>query len=170
VIRGRLSDGQAQKAINILTWTLPVTVPFIRLTQDPPEIRQQLFIRDATTLAVGGVGFLGTQAGFQQLSKRMHWFKGASGQRQLVSFLLAMAGNVLYGSLGAPRLSVWLDNKLKAQSAEPQMDTKSQASLEPNFGDTKPTLSPVIQDYSSMTLQPRLNLRQAHGIFRPIFG
>ena len=155
---GRLSEAQAHKAIKSLTWTLPTLVPFIRLTQDSPDIRQQMFIRDATTIAVGGVGFLATEAGFNRLANHLGWFKNAQGNRKLASFLLAMAGNLVYGSLGAPRLSVWLANRVNHANKPktPPADTYV------SFGETS--------SQSAVNPNLQLALRQPNDVFSHTFG
>jgi hypothetical protein len=113
----RLTEQQANRLETILTWTAPsAAIPALRATQDPPELKLRLFVRDFSTAVLGGLVFLGASSGIEGWMASNAWMPHTP-TRRLLAFGLGLTGNILYAGLGAPRLSAWIADKYHAGRA-----------------------------------------------------
>lgn len=102
---GILTSQKLQKAQEILTWTTPsLVIPALRLTQDNPEDRKELFIRDFTSYAIGGCSYFAGTALGQLFFKTTKLIKNKPVVNFL-SFLTGLTGYLIYSGIGAVQLS-----------------------------------------------------------------
>lgn len=91
----------------VLTWVVPaVGIPALRYFQDNHTQRNELFIRDASTYAMGALLFLSLYNGGKSVLKRLPRAKSMSeSARDLTAFLTALSANILYAGVGAVKFS-----------------------------------------------------------------
>lgn len=106
LLNGPLNEGRRQFLEMIIWWGIPpLVVPALRWTQDPPEQRWNLFIRDFTTYSLGtGIFFLGKYLMEKATKSRFTNPQAAI----LLGSAFGLAINQLYVGIGAVKLSRWL--------------------------------------------------------------
>ncbi len=124
LLNGPLNEGRRQFLEMIIWWGIPpLVVPALRWTQDPPEHRWNLFIRDFTTYSLGtGIFFLG-----KYLMEKATRSRFTNPQAAILfGSAFGLLVNQLYVGIGAVKLSRWLaptessasNSKLPHSSAE----------------------------------------------------
>jgi hypothetical protein len=104
----------------LATWVgAPFLVPVIRYTQDKPEERRRLFIRDFSSLSLGACLYFAASLFTKKLLNKSKAFENHPAEKRLLSLGAGLAANVMFTSFFAVKLSQWLDNKLKKHVPQP---------------------------------------------------
>jgi hypothetical protein len=119
-------------------WTLaPLLVPALRYLQDPPDKRNEYYVRDFTTLGFGSVVFFGVEALASVLLKQSGRLKPHAECRQFLSYVVGHSAQLFNACVIAIYLSRFQqDAKARAaakengaQSPQPSTPTPAKVSL-----------------------------------------
>ena len=100
-----LNSALMPRSVHLVTWIAPsVAIPALRYLSDPRERRNELFLRDASTYAMGTVIYFTVGPLAKKFFQAVNLFK-TDMQRNYIAFLLAITANILYAGIGAVKLS-----------------------------------------------------------------
>ncbi|MFM7469811.1 MAG: hypothetical protein ACKO37_09955 [Vampirovibrionales bacterium] len=108
-----------ERSISTLaTWVVaPLLVPLIHYTQDRPEERRRLFIRDFSSLSIGATLFFTASTLTSNLLKHTKAFAQKASHARLLSLGAGLVANVLFTGFIAVPLSRWLDARLSQRKS-----------------------------------------------------
>lgn len=125
---GGFTPARAKQLERIMTWGTPaLVIPALRFTIDSkkrPEMSKELFVRDFTTYSIGSsLFFIGSYVG-DKLFSAMKVFKEPY-KKNFASFLIGLAGYLLYSGIGALYVSEALSKKKKPVNVDMKNDLQN---------------------------------------------
>lgn len=112
---GPLTEIMRQRLEILLWWVLPpIVIPSLRWLQDPPKLKNKLFIRDFTTYSIGAVVFFAVK--YLSEAAAGPFIKNLQA-KCLLGSAVGLAANLLYAGIGAIKLSQWLTNRSGQRAA-----------------------------------------------------